>query len=214
MKSLLSTALLLLLWTSAALAQVHPHISDFIPSGWEIEYSLKSDLTGDGVPDVVMILVEHIPDSGYRDRKLIVLKRRELGYELIGRNDNALWSANVDSEVVAIRKGDSDGINLRAKDGKLILSEGASFGAHNDVDAFTFRYDKRYNRMREIGADGSYFFRPEGNDDISKNYLTGQCTEVKSIVDKDYQDTGRLAKTHHRISKKVIWMEDAVSAEE
>jgi len=198
--------------TSTSLAQIHPHVNDFIPPGWEIEYSLKSDLTGDGVQDVAMILVQRVDDSTYGNRKLIVLKNRDTDHDLIGRNDSALWSADPE-EVGSITKGDSVAMNLHSKHGTLILNESAHFGIHTNMSQITFRYDAAHNRMREIGADCDNYERDGfGEDDISKNFLTGTMIEVKSVLDKNDKETDGLTKSRKRIPKKVIWMEQAVEA--
>ena len=113
--------LLSLLLASNSLAQVHPHLNDFIPPGWEIEYSLKSDLTGDGVPDVAMIVVEKSVGEQHGHRRLIVLKMYGTDYELVGHTtDDALQTAEENASG-HVEKGDTSGIHLRSINGKLIL---------------------------------------------------------------------------------------------
>jgi len=196
----------LLLLTSASFAQVHPHVNDFIPPGWEIEYSLRADLTGDTVADLALILVERIDEDTYGHRKLIVLKKRKTDYELIGRsNDSALkvafeWPG-------AIQKGDTDMINLRSKDGKLILNQDWHAGP-TASDKTTFRYDAAHHRMRVIGQDTHVFFggQEDEDEDTSTNFLTGVSVTTTS-KEGGSKGTNRRTKTS-RISKKIIWMED------
>src|SRR5205823_823557 len=148
----------------------------FVPKGWEIEHALKVDLTGDGLPDEAMVIVECIGKNNfdenlYDKRALLVLKNTGKGFEFIGKNDRVLWSANVQEEVVAIERGDSSPLNLRSKHGTLILHEFAHFGIHSDASEFSFRYDPKHNRMQEIGADSYDFERDgDGEDNTSVNF--------------------------------------------
>ena len=215
MKPALQVLIPLLLLGSKAFAQVHSDIRDFVPKGWEIEYSLKTDLTNDGLPDEALVIVERIGEDKYGNRNLLALKNTGSGFELIGKNDSGLLSsANVDSEVDAIRKGDSS-ITMQSKHGTLIIREGAHFGIHTNESQFTFRYNPKYNRMQEIGADCSNFERDGyGDDDISINFLTGIMNEEKSVLDKHDKATDRLTKSRKRIPKQLIWMENAVAADD
>src|SRR5712691_8300100 len=56
--------------------------TDFVPTGWAVESTLEGNLTRDGVPDVVMVIVK---EDG--TRALVVLAREAGGFRLLGLNE-------------------------------------------------------------------------------------------------------------------------------
>ena len=200
--------LLSLLLVSPALAQVHPRVSDFIPPDWEIESSLKADLTGDSIPDEALLLIEHMKDGTYKQRQVMVLKNRDTGYELIGSNTEAvLWA--LDSDLGSVRFGDTEAIHLRVKNGCLILHQIDGDMSTSGSEDFTFRYDPLHNRMRlteyvfDVGA------RFVGDRETSKNYVTGIRIDRNTTWNNDEEK--KLKPKKRKIPKRTIWMENAKS---
>lgn len=149
--------------------------SGFAPAGWRVEKAMRADLSGDGVADLAIVLIER--GTGDRLRQLVVAKGSSTGFtrsgvsaRLLGctRCGGAFWG------VLAMP------VHLSVESGSLLVEQ---LGGSRELLETVHRLRIEANgRVRLIGIDADSSDRATGNaKHVSTNYLTG-AQQIEFVV--------------------------------
>jgi hypothetical protein len=161
---------------------------DFVPKGWVIETQIEGDLNKDSKPDIVLGLIEDLPDRVKdvpqdRSRALLILFRSEGGALQLAAASARLLRCTTcfgmlqTSPIIKVAKG--------------VLIVNHVYGSRDSVDyTLRFRYEPGLKRFLLIGEDIKSTDRLTGLSTVeSTNYLTGQkIIESHRFDDKQQRD--------------------------
>ncbi|MGB7923847.1 MAG: hypothetical protein WCF57_11440 [Pyrinomonadaceae bacterium] len=183
---------------------------DFVPRGWKIEGQTEGDLNADSKPDIVLKLIEDLPDEtadGALNRRYRAL------FVLLKTADGKLHRAAAAARLLQCTgcggmMGNPGGGDITIEKGVLII---AQFSGSREVNDLTqrFRYDPRLKRFVLIGEDLDYRDRVTGESEhTSSNYLTGVKTFKKTRLDKSGDHEITVASKTQRIPTTKRYIED------
>ncbi len=172
---------LALLGTASANASEQPDAKrKFVPAGWTVEKEIPGDLSGDGVPDAVLMLVEdgHRNPTDEAGRTLVVLAgRRDGSFEQIGMSKKLLLCLQCFGAM-------DGGPALSIQRGVLIVDQ-LTGSRETASGVWRFRFDPGSKRMRMIGLDVRKTDRATGVSTFdSTNYLNGKRITESLRYDK------------------------------
>ncbi len=183
---------------------------DFVPRGWKIEEEIKGDLNADSRPDVVVKLIEDLPEEtadgtlNDRYRALLVLAGGADGkLQRVGAATRLLLCTGCGGVL-----GGQGGGDVKIEKGVLIISQ--LYGSRESVDITQrFRYDPRLKRFVLIGEDVDNTDRAVGTSVIeSSNYLTGVKTIKKTRYNQKSDRDVVLSSTTKRVPTTKRFLED------
>jgi len=175
--------------------------SDFIPEGYKVFKKSFGDLNKDGAEDCILIIKKTDPDKIITDesrgkldrnrRGLIVLFKKNEGYEPAAKNETCFSSENEDGGVYYAPE-----LDVYAEKDKLFIHY-----AHGRYGyrTYTFRYGQ--SDFELIGYDESSNTGPRVNSTTSINFLTGKQLDRTNVNegaesgDEVFEDTWRKLKT-------------------
>jgi hypothetical protein len=187
-------------------------MTDFVPIGWIIESVIENDLNGDNKPDVVLALIESLPQmteertSPGRNRALVILLQTKTG----GFHRVALARRLLRCSTCFGTMAGPEGGGAEIKVIKRVILVEELWGSRETVSTrLSFRYDSQSRRVVLIGEDIERFDRATGSRlRKSSNFLTGiKLTEAERYDEK----LDRLIKVHtekQRIPKIKRFIED------
>ena len=159
---------------------------DFVPRGWKIEEQVDGDLNADARPDMVLKLIEDLPEEttdgalNVRYRALFVLLKTEAGKLHRAAAGARLLQCTGCGGVL----GSPGGGDIQIEKGVLVVSQLSGSRESTDVTQ-RFRYDARLKRFVLIGEDRVDTDRLTGQSTSeSVNYLTGVKIIKKTRLDK------------------------------
>lgn len=164
----------------------------YSPKDTNIETRLDTDVTGDGLNDVVFIAASEevrvlIVMMGYADQF-------NMGHEPIGQA--TLETFPLGPASLSVKKG-------------ILIVEDLTGGTTAISALYRYRFDKVKHRMRLIGDDVSQYSRTNQHDafEVSTNRLTGvSIAKVRKLTKAgDYADQPAVTK---KVSTKPVYMED------
>lgn len=223
MIALVPGVVMLLAWTSRAqddearrfidLKQVSVEgnaAQDFVPRGWKIEGQTEGDLNVDSKPDLVLKLIEDLPEEtadgalNIRYRALLVLLKTENGkLHRAAAADRLLQCTGCGGMM-----GNPGGGDITIEKGVLIVSQLSGSRETNDLTQ-RFRYDPRLKRFVLIGEDLEYRDRATGDSEsTSSNYLTGVKTFRKTRLAKSGDREITVSSKTQRIPVSKRFLED------
>jgi hypothetical protein len=168
----------------------------FVPTGWALESQVSGDLTGDGVPDLALVLHEQNPNN-------------VVGYGSLGENP---FNTNPRILAVAFGLADDAGFSLALENHTLIprridptledpLAEGGvtveratlrvTLGFFSSAGSWmmsrtTYVLRHQNSRFELIGFDRDIVQRSSGETtDVSVNYLTKRAKVTSGSIDSD-----------------------------
>lgn len=164
----------------------------YSPENSQIESRLDTDITGDGLIDVVFVAASE--DVRVLIVMMVYADELSKGLETIGQ--------------VALETHPLGSANLSVKKGILIVED--LTGGTTAISAlYRYRFDKTENRMRLIGDDVSQYSRTNKHDafEVSTNRLTGvSISKVSKLTEAgDYEDQPAVTR---KVSAKPVYMED------
>ncbi len=155
---------------------------DFLPGEWSVEDQVEGDLNGDGISDIVAILIQGKPGSDQgddeRERALLVLLGRDKEkFMLAGKNDKILHCKGCG--------GIKEGVHAEIKKGIIVVNQMRGSREFTN-ETLRFRYDPKTRRFVMIGRDFETGDSMRGTGTIvSTNYLTGlKITETYRYDEK------------------------------
>lgn len=178
-------------------------LTDFVPQGWAVEDQANGDLNGDGVADLVAVLVQNDQVQGDEqpERAMIVLlSQGKAQFVMAGTNDSIFQCKGCggvkEGAGVSIRKG-------------VIIATQSSGSREFASETWRFRYDFPKRRFVIIGNDLETGDGLEGTGTKqSSNYLTGQ----KITEDYRYDENGDrrivTSSKKEKIPRKTPFIED------
>lgn len=155
--------------------------ADFLPKGYTIFEKSYGDLNKDGVEDCILIIKETDPTNIITDeyrgkldrnrRGIIILFKKNNGYELAAKNHNCFSSENEDGGVYYAPE-----LMVSAEKGNLYIHY-----AHGRYGywSYTFRYQN--SDFELIGYDDSSNTGPVVNSETSINFLTKKKLERTNV---------------------------------
>lgn len=180
--------------------------TDFVPQGWKIEERIEGDLNADTKPDIVLQLIEDLPeetDGAINDRYralLVLAKMENESYHRLAAADRLLFCSTCfgalnGSPVVEISNG--------------VLIVNHLWGSREMSESTQrFRFDPKSKRFLLIGEDLEETDRGEGTSvRESSNYLTGAMIVEKFRMNKQ-GDMVKVSTAKRRISKQQKFLED------
>lgn len=183
---------------------------EFVPRGWTVQEESAGDLNGDQRPDVVLKLVEDLPEErdgapNERYRALVILfKRADGGFELAGTNTRLLLCTGCGG-MLGMPGGGVLAIDRR---GTLTISQ-LSGSREGTETTHRFRYDPRARRFTLIGLDVNNFDRLTGDSQKqSSNYLTGVKITQVYRPNKRRDDTELVSTRRSRVPATRPYLED------
>ncbi|MCT2409247.1 hypothetical protein NZD88_16990 [Chryseobacterium antibioticum] len=175
--------------------------TDFVPEGYTIFEKSFGDLNKDGAEDCILIIKKVDPGNIITDeyrgkldrnrRGLIILFKKNDGYELASKNYSCFSSENEDGGVYYAPE-----LEVYAEKGKLYIHY-----AHGRYGywTYTFRYGK--SDFDLIGYDDSSNTGPRVNSTTSINFLTGKQLDKTNVNeeaesgDEVFKDSWKKLKT-------------------
>ncbi len=162
-------------------------ITSFLPKGYTLFEKSRGDLNSDGKEDVILMIKGTDKNDFFKDenrglldrnrRGLIVLFKKENGYELADKNVDCFSSENEDGGVYFAPE-----LSVEANKGKLIIHYGhGRYGFWS----YTFRYQN--SGFALIGYDASSNQGPTVLQETSINFITKKKIE-KVNINPDIQD--------------------------
>lgn len=145
---------------------------DFIPKGFVVYSEFFGDLNKDGIDDCVLIIKDTKPENivinrfetevDRNRRGIIVLFKKDKGYELATKNYDCFSSENEDGGVYM-----PPDLDIRLEKGNLILHY-----AHGRYGYWAYIFRHQNNDFELIGYDYSENFGPVTQSFTSINFLT------------------------------------------
>ncbi len=215
-------------WAALALAGASPAVADstdadiarFVPAQWKSVHIQRGDLTGDNIPDVVLLVqgtdpAKRIHNDGLGEalldtnpRRVIVLQGLANGFRQIAASERLVPAeGNAESRCLADPLEDG-GITIRNRLLKVDLNYWLSCGGYGVTQRFyTFRAER--GRMRLIGFDRLNYSRASGiGDAISIDFLRGRIKRSSDMVVIG-EDNGKRTKVRwSRTRPQLFWLED------
>jgi hypothetical protein len=183
---------------------------DFAPRGWKIEGQTDGDLNADSEPDMVLKLIEDLPeeDAGgalnVRYRALLVLLKGENGkWKRAAAGTRLLQCTGCGGML-----GGPGGGDISIEKGVLVVYQLSGSRESTDLTQ-RFRYDARLKRFMLIGEDtvNSDRLTGEGTSE-STNYLTGVKIIKKTRLDKSGDHDIPVSTTTKRVPARKRFLED------
>ena len=203
-----------------ALARTVEPAAAFVPRGWKSEMVVRGELTGDAIPDVVLLVQANDPARRVRNehlgeavldtnpRRLIVLRGTPGGLRQIAASDRIIPpKGNAESTCLADPLEDGD-IKIERGLIKINLNYWASCGSWGSSSrTYTLRVEQ--DRVRLIGFDRMSFSRASGlGNEISIDYLRGRVKHSSEVVVIG-DETGKPPKVRwERVRPQAIYLED------
>lgn len=180
MKKVVSVLLLIFALAVSAQTKVDNSFKKYMPQGYSIQETIRGDLNKDGVEDVVLIMKGSdeemlLPDQWGNEivdknrRGIIVLFKKENGYEVATKNYSCFSSENEDGGVYM-----PPGLSVYINNNKLYIHYGHGRYGYRK---YTLRYQN--NDFEIIGYDSSNSNGPTVISDKSINFST------KKRLDRD-----------------------------
>lgn len=187
--------------SAAPAVQTKKDPAEFVPEGYKLFKKSFGDLNNDGAEDCILIIKKVDPanivtdeNRGKLDRNrrgLIILFKKNDGYELASKNYSCFTSENEDGGVYYAPE-----LDVYAEKGKLYVHY-----AHGRYGywTYTFRYGK--SDFELIGYDGSSNMGPRVNSTTSINFLTGKQLDRTNVNegaeggDEVFEDTWKKVKS-------------------
>jgi hypothetical protein len=164
-------------------------MTDFVPAGWKIESVIQNDLNGDIKPDVVLELIESLPEMtgegvfSERNRALVILLQTKTGgFHRVAVARRLLRCSTCFGTMAGTEGG---GAEIKVTKGVILVEE--LWGSRETVNTrLRFRYDSRSRRLVLIGEDIEHFDRATGARlRESSNLLAGiKLTEAERYDEK------------------------------
>ena len=188
---------------------------EFIPDGYVLFSGCEGDLNKDGKPDVVLMIkgteeskwVDH-EYRGRLDRNrrgLIILFKRDGGYELIAENDECFSSENEDGGVYYAPE-----LDFYIKNNTLILHY-----AHGRYGYWKYIFRYQNNDFELIGYFGSYDRGPVVINITDVNFSTRTCVYKENInADEDEAEEKFKVKTIKFKRKNLIKLSEITDFDE
>jgi hypothetical protein len=164
-------------------------MTDFVSVGWQIESVIQGDLNGDTKPDVVLELIESLPQmpgegiSPERNRALVILLQTEAG----GFHRVAVARQLLRCVACFGTMAGAEGGGAEIKVTKRVILVEELWGSRETVNTrLRFRYDSGSKRVVLIGEDIERFDRATGSRlRESSNLLAGiKLTEAERYDEK------------------------------
>ncbi|WP_157967975.1 hypothetical protein [Chryseobacterium elymi] len=184
--------------------------SGFIPEGYKVFKKSFGDLNKDGAEDCILIIKKTDPSKIISDefrgkldrnrRGLIILFKKNEGYELAAKNETCFSSENEDGGVYYAPE-----LNVYAEKDKLYIHY-----AHGRYGYWTYTFRYGQSDFKLIGYDESSNTGPRVNSTTSINFLTGKqldrinVNEGAESGDEVFEDTWRKLKTTKLITLSEI----------
>lgn len=180
--------------------------TDFVPKGWKIEEQIEGDLNADTKPDIILQLIEDLPEEtdgaiNDRYRALLVLAKTENdSYNRLAAADRLLFCTTCFGTL-------GDAPEVKISGGVLIVNH--LWGSREMSESTRrFRFDPKLKRFVLIGEDSEETDRGEGTSvRESSNYLTGVKIIEKSRLDKKGEMV-KVSTAKQRIPKQQRFLED------
>jgi len=187
----------------------------FIPEGYDLFSRYEGDLNKDGKPDVVLMIKgtdkSKWVDDEYRGRLdrnrrgLIILFKRDGGYELIAENDECFSSENEDGGVYYAPE-----LRLEINKNKLIISY-----LHGRYGYWSYIFRYQNNDFELIGYDGYSSRGPVTLRILEVNYSTRTCVYKENInADDDEAEEEFKVKTIKFKRKNLIKLSEITDFDE
>ena len=187
----------------------------FVPKGYSLFQQYKGDLNKDGKPDVVLMIKgtdkSKWVDDEYRGRLdrnrrgLIILFKRDGGYELIAENDECFSSENEDGGVYYAPE-----LDFYIKNNTLILHY-----AHGRYGYWKYIFRYQNNDFELIGYFGSYDRGPVVLYITDVNFSTRTCVYKENInADDDEAEEEFKVKTIKFKRKNLIKLSEITDFDE
>ena len=187
----------------------------FIPKGYDLFSRCEGDLNKDGKPDVVLMIKgtdkSKWVDDEYRGRLdrnrrgLIILFKRDGGYELIAENDECFSSENEDGGVYYAPE-----LSLEINKNTLILHY-----AHGRYGYWQYIFRYQNNDFELIGYFGSYDRGPVVINITDVNFSTRTCVYKENInADDDEAEEKFKVKTIKFKRKNLIKLSEITDFDE
>lgn len=175
--------------------------AEFVPEGYKIFEKSFGDLNKDGVEDCILIIKKIDPSHIITDesrgkldrnrRGLIILFKKNDGYELASKNYSCFSSENEDGGVYYAPE-----LDVYAEKGKLYVHY-----AHGRYGYWTYTFRYGNSDFELIGYDDSSNTGPRVNSTTSINFLTGKKLDKTNVNegaesgDEVFEDTWSKLKT-------------------
>ena len=145
------------------------------PAGWRVEKAVRADLSGDGVADLGIVLIER--GTGDRLRQLVVAKGFSTGFTRAGVSATLLGCTGCGGAFWGVAPMP---IHLSVEGGSLLVEQ---LGGSRELLETVHRLRIEANgRVRLIGIDADSSDRATGNAKrVSTNYLTG-TQQIEFVV--------------------------------
>ena len=188
---------------------------EFVPKGYTLFQQYKGDLNKDGKPDVVL-MIKGTEESKWVDdenrgrldrnrRGLIILFKRDGGYELIAENDECFSSENEDGGVYYAPE-----LSLEINKNTLILHY-----AHGRYGYWQYIFRYQNNDFELIGYFGSYDRGPVVINITDVNFSTRTCVYKENInADDDEAEEKFKVKTIKFKRKNLIKLSEITDFDE
>lgn len=151
-------------------------VKDFAPAGWVVEEQVKGDVTGDGVGDIVIKLIEDKPkkedEMVDRNRVLVIVQGDgKGGFTKLSVADKVLQCTSCGGAFYGVMDAPA---NVTIEKGVIVINQ--DHGSRSVTDTtLRFRFDQQPNMFILIGYD--YATRDRATGEVwleSTNYLTGK----------------------------------------
>ncbi|PIF45421.1 hypothetical protein CLU96_2426 [Chryseobacterium sp. 52] len=181
--------------------EIKKDLADFVPEGYKIFEKSFGDLNKDGTEDCILIIKKIDPANIITDeyrgkldrnrRGLIVLFKKNNGYELASKNETCFSSENEDGGVYYAPE-----LDVYAEKGKLFIHY-----AHGRYGYWTYTFRYGQSDFELIGYDDSSNTGPRVNSTTSINFLTGKQLDKTNVNqeaeggDEVFEDSWKKLKT-------------------
>ena len=186
-------------------------IGDFVPQSWKVEEQIDGDLDRDGTRDVVLKLIEDLPDNDIEDypadrrRALLVLLRRSGAFVRAGTNNQLLVCTGCGGAFYGVIETPVD---VSIVKGVLVVHQ--EWGSRwVTEETYRFRYDPAAGRFVLIGQDVVVHDRAIGTTvKESTNLITGDHIKEHIHYDQQSDRDRTVSEKHDKVSRKTLFLED------
>ncbi|HRA41050.1 MAG TPA: hypothetical protein PK108_10880 [Pyrinomonadaceae bacterium] len=181
----------------SAVASTGTKASDFAPKGWKVEEEVKGDVTADGIPDLVIKLIEDKKTSEdepvNRNRALVVAVSDGKGsYRTAAINDNLLQCTSCGGAFYGVLDAPADVAIVK---GVIVTSDESGSRWVSNTE-YKFRYDSTLDKFVLIGFDYASRDRAEASvSSESTNYITSKRITETSKGKRTVKKTAVIKKT-------------------